>query len=159
MDIFTHHLLEYKKGLRTLVLHTTKVSNRDAIEKRLEREMIAHYTQAVNGTKINVFFGNSICIDVIKRMKFTSLSNLTDEEDFILGTMLGYDRLKQCERYLKRKRGSNHDNIEKISCQLKSVSRPQTEAIRVIVKESTGVKAPVDTGARKTTAFILIPTY
>ena len=106
MDVFTHHLLEYKKGLRTLVLHTTKVSNRDAIEKKLERAMIAHYIQTVNGTKINVFFGNSICIDVIKQMNFTSLSNLTDEEDFILGTMLGYDRLKQCERYLKRKRSS-----------------------------------------------------
>jgi len=132
MELFTHHLFEYKKGLRTLVLHTTKVSNRDAIERRLEREMIDCYIQAVNGTKINVFFGNSICIDVIKQMNFTSLSNLTDEEDFILGTMLGYDRVKQCERYLKRKRSSNHDNIEKISCQLKSVSRPQTEAIGVI---------------------------
>ena len=40
MDVFTHHLLEYKKGLRTLVLHTTKVSDSDAIEKRLEKEMI-----------------------------------------------------------------------------------------------------------------------
>ena len=37
-------------------------------------------------------------------MKPRSLSDLTDEEDFILGVMLGYDRLKQCERYLKRKR-------------------------------------------------------
>jgi hypothetical protein len=128
MDVFTHHLLEYKKGLRTLVLHTTNVSNRDAIKKKLERAMIAHYIQAVNGTKINVFFGNSICIDVIKQMNFTSLSNLTDEEDFILGTMLGYDRLKQCERYLKRKRSSN--NLP--SCKLKSLSIPKTEAIRAV---------------------------
>ena len=29
---------------------------------------------------------------------------LEKEEDFILGIMLGYDRLRQCERYLKRKR-------------------------------------------------------
>ncbi|NQE54834.1 hypothetical protein C5S29_14710 [ANME-1 cluster archaeon GoMg3.2] len=128
MDVFTHHLLEYKKGLRTLVLHTTNVSNRDAIKKKLERAMIAHYIQAVNGTKINVFFGNSICIDVIKQMNFTSLSNLTDEEDFILGTMLGYDRLKQCERYLKRKRSSN--NLP--NCKLKSLSITKTEAIRAV---------------------------
>ncbi len=128
MDVFTHHLLEYKKGLRTLVLHTTKVSNRDAIEKKLERAMIAHYIQTVNGTKINVFFGNSICIDVIKQMNFTSLSNLTDEEDFILGTMLGYDRVKQCERYLKRKRISN--NLP--SCKLKSLSLPKTEGIGAV---------------------------
>lgn len=128
MDVFAHHLLEYKKGLRTLVLHTTNVSNRDAIKKKLERAMIAHYIQAVNGTKINVFFGNSICIDVIKQMNFTSLSNLTDEEDFILGTMLGYDRLKQCERYLKRKRSSN--NLP--NYKLKTLSVPKTEAIRAV---------------------------
>jgi len=111
MNVFTHHIQEYKKGLRTLVLYTTKASDRDAIEKRLEREMIDYYIQKVNGTKINVFFGNSICIDVIKQMNFTSLSNLTDEEDFILGTMLGYDRVMQCERYLKRKRNGTN-NLE-----------------------------------------------
>jgi hypothetical protein len=61
-------------------------------------------------------------------MKFTSLSNLTDEEDFILGTMLGYDRVKQCERYLKRKRISN--NLP--SCKLKSLSLPKTEAIGAV---------------------------
>jgi hypothetical protein len=137
MDVFTHHLLEYKKGLRTLVLHTTKVSDRDAIEKRLEKEMIDCYIQAVNGTKINVFFGHSVCIDVIKQMKFTSLSNLTDEEDFILGTMLGYDILKQCERYLKRKRNSSTTNVEKAGCKLKSIFRIQTEAIRVIKNHSS----------------------
>lgn len=108
--MFTHHIQEYKKGLRALVLYTTKASNRDAIEKRLKREMIDYYIQKVNGTKINVFFGNSICVAVIKQMNITSLSNLTDEEDFILGTMLGYDRVKQCERYLRRKRNGRNDN-------------------------------------------------
>lgn len=110
MEVFTHHIQEYKKGLRALVLYTTKASNRDAIEKRLKREMIDYYIQKVNGAKINVFFGNSICVAVIKQMNITSLSNLTDEEDFILGTMLGYDRVKQCERYLRRKRNGRNDN-------------------------------------------------
>lgn len=31
------------------------------------------------------------------------LSDYTPEEDFILGTMLGYDRVQQCDRYLKMK--------------------------------------------------------
>lgn len=124
MEVFIHHIQEYKKGLRTLVLYTTKASNRDAIEKRLKREMIDYYIQKVNGTKINVFFGNSVCIDVIKQMNFTSLSNLTDEEDFILGTMLGYDRVKQCERYLKRKRSGG--NIEKGGSKHVSPSRTGT---------------------------------
>ena len=31
------------------------------------------------------------------------LSQLTPEEDFILGAMLGYDICAQCERYCERK--------------------------------------------------------
>ena len=113
MNIFAHHLQEYKKGLRTLVLYTAKASKRAAIEERLKKDRIEYYIQEVNETKINIFFGNSTCIEVIKAMNFRSLSDLTDEEDFILGTMLGYDRVKQCERYLKRKYHSN--KIEKVS--------------------------------------------
>ena len=98
MEVFTHHIQEYSKGLRALVLYTTKASNRDAIEKRLKRRMIDYYIQKVNGTKINVFFGNSICVAVIKQMNITSLSNLTDEEDFILGTMpVSYTHLRAHE--------------------------------------------------------------
>ncbi|PXF51402.1 MAG: hypothetical protein C4B55_03135 [Candidatus Methanophagaceae archaeon] len=37
---------------------------------------------------------------------------MTDEEDFILGTMLGYDRVKQCERYLKRKKSLLKHNLQ-----------------------------------------------
>jgi len=79
-----------------------------------------------------VFFGNPICIEVIKQMNLESLSSLTDEEDFILGTMLGYDRVKQCERYLKKKRSGGINNLEKVGCKLKTVSRPQTDAISVV---------------------------
>ncbi|KAF5414410.1 MAG: hypothetical protein C5S38_04925 [Candidatus Methanophagaceae archaeon] len=132
MRVFTHHLHEYKKGLRTLVLHTTNARNRDTIEKRLERAEIEYYIQVVSETKINVFFGNPICIEVIKQMNLESLSSLTDEEDFILGTMLGYDRVKQCERYLKKKRSGSINNLEKVGCKLKTVSRPQTDAISVV---------------------------
>lgn len=103
MKVFTHYLYEYKKGLRNLALHTGNVEERDAIEKKLKRENISYYIQNLNNTKMNVFFGDKVCVDVIKQMNFKSLSDLTDEEDFILGIMLGYDRLKQCERYLKRK--------------------------------------------------------
>jgi len=130
MKVFAHYIQEYKRGLRDLVLYTTKRSNRDAIEKRLKREMIEYYIQEVNKTKINVFFGNSICIAVIKQMNLTSLSNLTDEEDFILGTMLGYDRVKQCERYLKRKRTSAN-NLEKVSCKLKYPTAGSEDSIAI----------------------------
>jgi hypothetical protein len=130
MKVFAHYIQEYKKGLRDLVLYTTKISNRDAIEKRLKRERIEYYIQEVNKTKINIFFGNSVCIEVIKQMNFTSLSNLTDEEDFILGTMLGYDRVKQCERYLKRKRISAN-NLEKVSSKLKYPTAGSEDSIAI----------------------------
>ena len=103
MKVFAHTLYEYKKGVRNLVLYTGNIREKDVIEKKLKREHIDYYTQRLNGTKINVFFGDAVCLDVIRQMEFNSLSNLTGEEDFILGIMLGYDRLKQCERYLKRK--------------------------------------------------------
>lgn len=42
------------------------------------------------------------CVDVVKTFS-PKLNELTAEQDFILGIMLGYDRVKQCERYLKIK--------------------------------------------------------
>lgn len=104
MKVFAHNLYEYKKGLRNLILYTGNLQERDAVERKLKKENIGYYIQEVNGTKMNVFFGDAACIDIIKQTNFKSLSNLTEEEDLILGIMLGYDRLKQCERYLKRKK-------------------------------------------------------
>ena len=102
-QMFAHHLYEYRRGLRNLVLYTINLPYRDVVEKRLETENVDYYVQQVNETKVNVFFGDRRCVDIVKQMNFNSLVDLTDEQDFILGIMLGYDRLKQYERYLKRK--------------------------------------------------------
>ncbi|PIU68203.1 MAG: DUF2023 domain-containing protein [Armatimonadetes bacterium CG07_land_8_20_14_0_80_40_9] len=104
MKVFNHYLYEYKKGIRNLVLHTTNEQEKVAIEKKLKMEKISYYIRQLNGGKINVFFGDTVCIEIIKQMVNKPLSSLTEEEDFMLGVMLGYDRQKQCERYLKRKR-------------------------------------------------------
>ena len=103
IGVFNHCLYEYNKGLRSLALYTGSLQDKDTIERKLKRGNIDYHIKKVNETKVNVFFGDPICLDIIKRMNFKSLSTLTDEEDFILGIMLGYDRLRQCERYLKRK--------------------------------------------------------
>jgi hypothetical protein len=66
----------------------------------------------VSAEKINVFFGNPVCIEVIKRFNKPKLGDLTDEEDFMLGIMLGYGMLHQCERYLKKR--DLHEDIEEI---------------------------------------------
>ncbi len=53
-------------------------------------------------TKINIFFGNPDCVEIVKMFETESLNELTPEQDFILGIMLGYSREQQYTRYLKQ---------------------------------------------------------
>lgn len=109
LGVFMHHIYEYKKGLRSLILTTEKPANREYIEYRLKREKIPYVVQEVGGKVINVYFGDENCINVVKTFK-KPLSKLSDEQDFMLGIMLGYDKILQCKRYLKRlgsRAGSN----------------------------------------------------
>jgi hypothetical protein len=56
---------------------------------------------------VNVFFGNAACVAVVRRIGCENLSRLSPEHDFMLGIMLGYDRIKQCDRYLQRSRAAD----------------------------------------------------
>jgi hypothetical protein len=109
--VFLHHIYEYKKGLRNLILHTTHRKNESKIRKKLEQHQIAYVIYPLGQEKMNVFFGEQICIDVIKQIGKDHLTGYTPEEDFILGIMLGYDRRKQCERYLQRKQQYPTDQL------------------------------------------------
>lgn len=86
-----------------MVLHTMNAQEKDKAESVLSKKGIPFYTQTVSKRKINIFFGNKTCVDVVKSFGDKSLKEHSPEEDFILGIMLGYDRDKQCKRYLKRK--------------------------------------------------------
>lgn len=110
MQILIHHVYEYNKGLRSLVLHTMHSSEREKTENLLQRKGISYFLQTVNENKINVFFGKQECIQIVKSFGDKSLSDFTDEQDFILGIMLGYDRNQQYERYIKRT-GINNELI------------------------------------------------
>lgn len=112
MKVFCHHVYEYKKGLRNLVLHTTRAVHREAIEAKLEAERIPYLVHPLGNGSINVFFGNAVCMEVLRRIGAGNLSRLSDEEDFLLGIMLGYDRLQQCARYLKRR---NREAVEELA--------------------------------------------
>ena len=102
MRVFANHIYEYKKGVRRMVLFT--VNNRDVDEavRRLLYENITFELQEVGNGRTNVFFGRQECIEVIRRMITRPLQQLSPEEDFILGTLLGYDICVQCERFCKR---------------------------------------------------------
>lgn len=100
MDVFYHNLYEYQKGLRHLCLCTLPVSDRERVLQRLDRENVSSLVHDIGEGKINVYFGDKPCVEVVKSFRKINLSELEPAEDFILGIMLGYDRLKQCERYL-----------------------------------------------------------
>jgi len=103
MQILIHHVYEYNKGLRSLVLHTMNSNERDKTENLLKRKGISYFLQNVSANKINVFFGKDECIQIVQSFGDKSLSDFSDEQDFILGIMLGYDRSQQYDRYIKRK--------------------------------------------------------
>ena len=102
LRVFHHHIYEYKKGIRNLIITTEKAKHRDSIENRLVHENIDYVIHEIPNGKINVYFGEKDCVNVVKTFN-PKLNELTAEQDFILGIMLGYDRVKQCERYLKIK--------------------------------------------------------
>lgn len=102
LKVFYHHIYEYKKGIRNLILTTEKAEYKNSIENRLNRENIDYVIHDIPNNKINVYFGAKECVNVVKTFN-SKLNELTPEQDFMLGIMLGYDRVKQCERYMKIK--------------------------------------------------------
>ena len=77
--------------------------------KRLESQGIPYVLQPAGQKNLNVYFGRRECLEAIRLIVTRPLNQLTPEEDFILGTMLGYDLCAQCERYCKRKNGCKGD--------------------------------------------------
>jgi hypothetical protein len=120
MKVFSHHVYEYKKGLRNLVLHTIGAAHRAEVERRLKSLGIAHEIYPLRNGNLNVFFGADACVEVIRSIGKPHLQDYTSEEDFVLGIMLGYCRMQQCRRYLglrarKNAHIQNAANIEETS--------------------------------------------
>ena len=101
LRMFGYHIYEYRKGLRSLVLHTSPKVLRNQIESRLAKENIEYVIYSA-GNNINSFFGDPEFVDVVKQIGKSDLREYSLEEDFILGTLLGYSRKEQCRRYLSR---------------------------------------------------------
>lgn len=103
MQVFYHLVYEYQKGLRDLCLWTCRADLSEKIKQTLATREIDYLIIPIDGNKINIFFGMPVCLDIIKQFSDKELNKITNEEDFILGMMLGYARQKQYERYLRRK--------------------------------------------------------
>ncbi len=106
LKVFLNHVYEFKKGVRQMVLYTVNCKYETFAVDRLKKQNIDYLVQPIDGKKVNLFFGKPECIHAIRCMVTRPLNQLTPEEDFILGAMLGYDICAQCRRYCTRKEGS-----------------------------------------------------
>ena len=106
LQLFMNHIYEFKKGVRNMVLFTMSSKHEEFATKRLESNGISYIIQRVTPGKINLFFGKTECMDVIRQIVIRPLNQLSPEEDFIIGAMLGYDICQQCTRFCDMKQHS-----------------------------------------------------
>ena len=109
LKVLMNHIYELQKGVRQMVLFTCDKRYGDQTVERLESQGIPYVLQPAGQKNLNVYFGRRECLEAIRLIVTRPLNQLTPEEDFILGTMLGYDLCAQCERYRKRKNGCKGD--------------------------------------------------
>lgn len=114
--VLNEQIYGYKHGIRPLVLQTFDIKEQEGVEARLKRDNLDYFIKpSPNGKNISAIFGDKPCVDVIKSFGKTSFTDLSPEKDFILGVLLGYDKTKQCERYLKLKEKENSKNNNKLN--------------------------------------------
>ncbi len=107
--IAMHHIYEYEKGIRAMVLCTLSPEDCTVVCNKLKARAIDFYCKRTpGGGNVNLFFGKKSCIELVQIFLLNKdLHELNDEEDFIIGTLLGYDIAGQCDRYLLR---HSHEN-------------------------------------------------
>ncbi|MET0388539.1 MAG: DUF2023 family protein [Polyangiales bacterium] len=108
LAMLPHYLYELRKGVRQLFLLTMPLAEAQPVRERLKRERVAMHEQDVNAEKLNLYFGQSRFVEIARRLAVRPLNQLSPEEDFMLGILLGYERGQQCRRYLVRIRNGRH---------------------------------------------------
>lgn len=103
LDVFNHLLYEISRGLRDLALYTIQPEDQEFLTGRLKQEDISFLFRPIEDGRVNVYFGHPACVNVVKEFGTCPHCHLSPEQDFMLGIMLGYNRTRQCERYLTRR--------------------------------------------------------
>lgn len=103
IKVLMNHIYELNKGVRQMVLFTCKKQYGELAVSRLESQGIPYILQPAGQQNLNVYFGRHECMEAVRFIVTRPLNQLSPEEDFILGAMLGYDLCAQCKRYCKRK--------------------------------------------------------
>ena len=104
MRVFLHQIYEYRKGVRSMALCTLPEECLELAKKKMETNEIYYLICPIGNDRYNIFFGEKVCIDVVTRFCNKPLNRFSPEEDFILGTMLGYSISEQCKRYCRKNR-------------------------------------------------------
>ena len=98
LKVLSNHIYELQKGVRQMVLFTCPKQYEECARKRLCSQNMDYVLQPAGKNNLNFYIGRKEC---------RPLNELSPEEDFILGAMLGYDLCAQCERYCERKNKCN----------------------------------------------------
>lgn len=109
LKILAHNLYEYDKGVRQMFMMTLGSHDADVVIRRLRGRGIDYYVHPVSTAKTNLFFGRAVWIDTVREVVRKPLNQLSPQEDFILGILLGYDKELQCRRFLSLKRTDGAD--------------------------------------------------
>ena len=109
MRVLMNHIYEYKKGVRNMIIFTCRKRYERFATERLKKQNIEYVVMPAGKENINIYFGRRECIGAVRMFVNRPLHELSPEEDFILGTLLGYDLCAQCERYCKRKNGCKNE--------------------------------------------------
>lgn len=108
LRVLSEQIYQYQKGVRKMVLYTFHQRYEAIAVEKLKARQIDYVIQPVGNERINLFFGRKECMDAIRILVKRPLCELTPEEDFILGALLGYDISGQCLRFCKRKSGEEN---------------------------------------------------
>ena len=118
IKVLLNHIYEYKKGVRHLILHTLNKCYLPIAIERLKSQGICYTVQEASEHAVNLYFGRPECVETIRLITTRPLNQLSPEEDFILGALLGYDLRMQCERFLKRKKRHAALNLSRMDMSL-----------------------------------------
>jgi hypothetical protein len=101
LEGLTNYIYEVQKGTKPMALVTLGEGEKAAAIDKIEKSGLAYALQKIED-KVNIFFGKAPCIELVSKFLHKKLNELSAQEDFILGILLGYCRVAQCERYLNR---------------------------------------------------------
>ena len=118
IKVLLNHIYEYKKGVRHLILHTLNKCYLPIAIERLKSQGICYTVQEASEHAVNLYFGRPECVETIRLITTRPLNQLSPEEDFILGALLGYDLRMQCERLKKKKKRHAALNLSRMDMSL-----------------------------------------